>query len=149
MRIISFEPAKDGDKNKLEETFVATLRELGKTMARSVVIGGKGACGVDAEDTKYYLVEWTADPWVIKKDGVIMVVDQPMKVFADDWVCDGKWWNHVHQTKFWYTVGDIEVMVRMQNVLNPNLGMHAVSADNPLLRMSNAASEAIAQKHPI
>ncbi len=27
--------------------------------------------------------------------------------------------------------------------------MHAVSADNPLPRMSNAAAEAIAQNHPI
>jgi hypothetical protein len=55
----------------------------------------------------------------------------------------------VHQAKFWYTIGDIEVMVRMQNVLNPNLGMRVVSADNTLPRMSNAAAEAIAQNHPI
>ncbi len=62
MVILSFEPAKGCDENKLEETFVATLRELCETMARSVIIGGKGAYGVDAEDTKYYLVEWTGDP---------------------------------------------------------------------------------------
>jgi hypothetical protein len=37
----------------------------------------------------------------------------------------------------------------MQNILNPNLGMRVVSADNPLPRMSNAAAEAIAQNHPI
>ncbi len=62
VRILSFEPANGCDKNKREETFVATLRELGKTMARSVVIGDKGAYGVDANDTKYCLVEWTLDP---------------------------------------------------------------------------------------
>jgi hypothetical protein len=75
--IISFEPAKGCDVNELEETFVATLREVGKTMARSVVIGGKGAYSVDAEDSKYYLVEWTADPPMIEEDNVIMVVNQP------------------------------------------------------------------------
>jgi hypothetical protein len=37
----------------------------------------------------------------------------------------------------------------MQNVLNPNLGMCAMSVDNQLPRMSNAAAEAIAQNHPI
>jgi hypothetical protein len=62
VRILSFEPAKGCDENKLEDTFAATLRELGKTMARSVIIGDKGAYGVNAEDTKYYLVEWTGDP---------------------------------------------------------------------------------------
>jgi hypothetical protein len=83
-------------------------------MVRSVIIGGKGAYGVNAEDTKYYLVEWTGDPQVIEEDGVIMVADQFMQVFAGDWVCDGKWLNNVHRAKFWYTIGDIEVMVRMQ-----------------------------------
>ncbi len=55
----------------------------------------------------------------------------------------------MHQAIFWYTIGDIEVTVRMQNVYNPNLGMRVVSEDNPLPRMSNAAAEAIAQNHPI
>jgi hypothetical protein len=86
MRIISFEPTTGCDKNELEETFVATLRELGKTMARSVVIGGKGGYGVDAEDIKYYLVEWTAEPCVVEEDCVIMVSDKLMQVFTGDWV---------------------------------------------------------------
>ena len=119
-------------------------------MARNAVIGGKGAYGADAEDTKkYHLVEWTADPQVIKEDGVIMVANQPMQVFAGNWVCDGKWLNPVHRAKFWYTVGDVEVMVWMQNVLNPNLSMSDLSADNPLPRLSNAVAEAVTQKHPI
>ena len=113
VRIISFEPAKGCDVNELEETFVATLRELGKTMARSVVIGGKGAYSVDAEDSKYYLVEWTADPHMIEEDNVIMVVDQPMQLFAGDWVCCEKWLNPVHRAKYWYMVGDVEVTIRM------------------------------------
>ena len=148
-RIISFEPAKGCVVNKLDETFVATLRELGNTLARSVVIGGKGAYSVNAEEFKYYLVEWTADPCMIDEDGVIMVVNQPMQVFTGDWVCDGKWLNPVHGAKFWYTVEDIEVMVRMQNILNPNLSMSVISTDNPLPRMSNAVVEGITQKHPI
>jgi hypothetical protein len=106
-------------------------------MARIVVIGGKGAYGVNAEDTKYYLVEWTADPQVIEEDGVIMVADQLMQVFAGNLVCNGKLLNNVHQAKFWNTVGGIEVTGRMQNILNPYLGVRAVSADT------------IAQNHPI
>jgi hypothetical protein len=86
---------------------------------------------------------------MIENSGVIMVANQLMQVFTGDWVCNGKWLNNVHQAKFWYTIGDIEVTVRMQNVLNPNLSMRAVSADNPLPRMSNTVAEAIAQNHPI
>jgi len=124
-------------------------RPFETTMARSVVIGGKGLYGVNAEYTEYYLVEWTVDPRVIKEDGVIMVVDQLMQVFAGDWVCDGKWLNPVHRAKFWYTVGDVEVTVRIQNILNPNLSMSNMSANNPLPRMSTALAEAVTQKHPI
>jgi hypothetical protein len=82
---------------------------------------------------------------VIEEDGVIMVANQLMQVFTGNWAWDGKWLNNVHQAKFWYTIGDIEVTVRMQNVLNLNLGMRVVSADNPLPRMSNATAEATAQ----
>ena len=41
------------------------------------------------------------------------------------------------------------VTVRMHNILNPNLSMSVMSADNPLPRMSNAVAEAVTQKHPI
>jgi hypothetical protein len=44
-------------------------------------------------------------------------------------------------------VGDIEVTVRMQNILSPNLSV--MSADNPLPRMSNAVAEAVTLKHTI
>jgi hypothetical protein len=56
IRVISFEPGKGCNDEELEETFVATLRELGKTISRSVVVGGIGAYGVDADDSDYYLV---------------------------------------------------------------------------------------------
>ncbi len=39
MRIIAFEPLKGCDEEELEETFETTLRELGKTIAKSVVVG--------------------------------------------------------------------------------------------------------------
>jgi hypothetical protein len=91
---------KDVNEDELEATLVATLKELGKTISRSVLIGLIGAYGVDADDSNYYLVEWTEQPCVIEGDGIIMVGDQQMQVFAGDWVCDGKWLNPVHHAKF-------------------------------------------------
>ncbi len=45
---------------------------------------GKGAYGADGDDTNYYLVEWTELPWEIENDGVTLVGDQHMQVFAGD-----------------------------------------------------------------
>ncbi len=42
-KIISFAPAKDCDAEEMEETLAATLKQLAKTIARNVVIGGVGA----------------------------------------------------------------------------------------------------------
>ncbi len=78
---------------------------------------------------------------MIEEKGVIVVGDQPMQVVEGDWVCDGKWLNPVHHAKFWYTVGDTVVMVRMQSVLSTNLLMRGVLADNRLLRMVGGAAK--------
>ena len=133
----------------MEATLVSTLKELGKTISRSVVIGKIGAYGVDADDSKYYLVEWTDQPRLIEEDGVILVDGLMMQVFEGDWVCDGKWLNPVHRAKFWYTVGDVLVTVRLQSVLSTNLFMRGISDDNRLPRMGNGAAEAVLQMSPI
>jgi hypothetical protein len=46
-KILSFAPAKDCDAEEMEETLVATLKQLAKTISLNVVIGGVGAYVVD------------------------------------------------------------------------------------------------------
>jgi hypothetical protein len=148
VRIISFEPGKGYDEDKYEATLVAMLKELGKTISRSIR-SNEGAYGVDADDSNYHLVKWTGQPRVIEEDGIIVVGDQPMQVFEGDWVCDGKWLNPVHCAKFWYTVGNIVVTVWMQSVISSNLLMSSVSANNRLPRMGNGAAKKVMQLGPI
>jgi hypothetical protein len=149
VRIISFEPGEGCDEDEYEATLVATSKELGKTISRSVRSNEIGAYGVDADDSNYYLVKWPAQPWAIEEDGIIVVGDQPMQVFEGDWVCNGKWLNPVHRAKFWYTVGNIVVMVWMQSVISTNMLMSGVSANNRLSRMGNGATKTVMQLGPI
>ncbi len=60
--MIEFVPTNDCDDDELQETMVSTLRELGKTIAKNVVVGGIGAYAVDDDVDKYYLVRWTELP---------------------------------------------------------------------------------------
>ncbi len=55
--ILSFAPAKDCDAEEMEETLVATLNQLAKTISRNVVIGGVGAYAVNDDVDQYYLVK--------------------------------------------------------------------------------------------
>ena len=58
-----------------------------------------------------------------------------MTVFQGDWICQGRWLNRVDRAKYWYTVGDTVVTVRMKNVLHADLAMTPISANNPLPRL--------------
>jgi hypothetical protein len=151
IRVISFKPGKGCNDEEHEEIFVATLRELDKTISRSVVVGGIGGYGVDADDLDYYLVQWTEEPRMIEDDNVLLVGDTQiqMQVLSVNWVCNGRWLNQVHRAKIWYTVGDVSVPVRMQNVLSANLDMTTASQENPLPRMSQAVLDNIMLLHPI
>ncbi len=90
IRVISFEPGKGCNDEELAETFVAAVRELGKTIPRSVMVGGIGAYGVDADDSDYYLVQWTEEPHMIEDDDVLLVGDPQIQiqVFTGNWVCN-------------------------------------------------------------
>ncbi len=116
-RIISFNQTKGCDNEEVEETFVATLKELAKTIARNVNIDGVGAYAVDDECDRYYLVKWVDRPREIEKDEHIMVENTMMMVTKGDWVCNGMWYDRVERTKSWYTLGDVVVTSRMKNVL--------------------------------
>ena len=88
-RILSFVQGKGCDDDEDEETFVHTLKELGKTVSRNVVVGGVGAYAVDDDCDSYYLVKWVHLPQEIEEDEMIMVENTMMLVSKGDWVCDG------------------------------------------------------------
>jgi hypothetical protein len=131
-KIISFAPAKDCDAEEMEETLVATLKQLAKTISRNVVIGGVGAYAVDNDVGQYYLVKWTQVPWELLEDEIIMVKNTMTTVLRGDWICEGRWLNRVECARYWYTVGDTVVTVRMKNVLHSDLAMTPISVSNPL-----------------
>ena len=134
-KIILFAPSKDCDADEMEETLVATLKQLAKTISRNVVIGGVGEYAINDDVDQYYLVKWTQVPRELLHDEIIMVEETMMTVFQGDWICQGRWLNRVNCAKYWYTVGDTVVTVCMKNVLHADLAMTPISANNPLPRL--------------
>ncbi len=88
---------------------------------------------------------------MIEDDDILLVGDPQiqMQVFTGNWVCNWRWLNQLHHARCWYTVGDVIVPVRMQNVLSANSDMTAASQENPLPRMSQAALDNVMLLHPI
>jgi len=148
-RILSFVPGKACDQDEVEETFVHTLKELGKTISRHVVVGGVGAYAVDDDHHQYYLVQWVDVPREIEEDEMIMVENSMMTVSKGDWVCEGKWFDRVERTKCWYTLGDTTVTVRMKNVLHADLVMVPVGDDNPLPRLNPTVRDHVLPLNPV
>ncbi len=116
----------------MKETLVQTLKELGKTISHHVVVGGVGAYAVDNDCNQYYLVQWVQLPQEIEEDEIIMVENSMTMIPKGDWVCEGRWYDRVEHTKYWHTLGDSMITVRMKNVLHANIIMVQIGADNLL-----------------
>ncbi len=89
-------------------------------MAEQIVISKYGAYLVD-DAMKYYLVQWTSDPWIVK--------DGPLETNAGvaregEWVCKGLW-------------------------LCPNLDLQQQSAENDLPRMNAQYRKSVLALNPI
>ncbi len=148
VKLLEFVPTNECVEDELQQTMVATNRELGKTISKNVVVGGAGAYAIDDDVDKYYLVQWTGIPREWTEDEDIIVENTLTTVFAGDWICDGIWLDQVARTKFWYTVGERTVTVRMKNVLHADLVMTPTCADNPLPRLHPTVQDYVLPLNP-
>jgi hypothetical protein len=112
------------------------------------VIGGVGAYAVDDEVDQYYLVKWTQVPRELLHDEIIMLENTTTTVFRGDWICEGRWLNRVERARYWYTVGNTVVTVRMKNVLHADLAMTPISVNNPLPRLHPTVRDQVVPSNP-
>jgi len=104
-------------------------------MKDGIVEGGYGAYHAD-EKHSYYLVEWMEKPWQIESDCVKKCGAEYCQLFEGDWVCHGKWLNYVPYANNWYTVSDVEVLVRCQTILQSDVQLVPPSPENELPSMT-------------
>ena len=108
-------------------------------VARKAGPGAIGAYLCDGEShIKYYLIGWTGEPYQAKADEEIMQDGQTFHVCEGEWLCKGTWLYSVPEARNWYFIkqDDIELVVRMQHVIDAYVQMKPVSSENRLL--SNA-----------
>ena len=91
-----------------------------------------------------------SEPWKVHKDGCIQVDNIKTVVKKGDWVIKGVWleWLHGGRTTNWMTMTHNRRMclVKLEQVLIPNLKVRPVSSDNPLPTGMRHASRQIAKQ---
>ena len=70
-----------------------------------------------------------------------------MKVFAGDSICRGVWMDRLPGAQNWWTMTAQPCVVRLQEVVHPNLPLLAVSESNPLRRGLQRQSVEYANEH--
>ncbi len=132
----------------MDESFVQTLKDLAKTISCKLLLGGVGAHAVDDDCDRYYLVQWVNLPQELDEDEMIMVENKMMMVSKGGLVCQGKWYDRVECTKYWYTLSETTVTVQMKNVLHANLMLIPIGAANPLPCLHPMVWDHILLLHP-
>jgi len=133
------------------------MQGISRMMASDVKIGGFGAYPVlpdpdsnrSANAFDLYLVQWSSEPWEVQEDEVVEVEGEQVQLRKGEWVCKGKWLYDVPRALRWYFPGDIEIIVRMQTVLNADLNLEPYTDSNPMPRMNRTTMEQVLQKNPV
>ena len=104
----------------------------------------------DDPNYSYYVCEMTSEPWEVREDGCIQADNIKTVVKKGDWVIKGVWleWLHGGRTTNWMTMthGRRECLVKLEQVIIPNLKVRPVSNDNPLPVGMRKASKQIASQ---
>lgn len=111
--------------------------------------GGYGGYSVDDGEYKYYLVRWAGSPWRVEYDQKIKVEENEYQLYRGEWVCEAYWLNNVPRAKFWYTVGETKIVVRMKHVLHASLDLREISEDNKLPKLPEKTIRQVIPLHPI
>jgi hypothetical protein len=69
--------------------------------------------------------------------------DPPIQVPAGEWLCRGTYYNKVGRAKQWYTLSEIPVTVRLQQVYCANI---PVEAENNINKLPSTCRQAEARK---
>ena len=117
-------------------------------MAHQAKIGRYGAFPVKDDRYDYYLVRWTHEPFEVAETRRIKVGDEEVNVTKGDWVCKGHWLDLVpgRGRNWWYQTTQ-ECIVRMQTVVDADVELKVISADNPLPNRMLVREKEFARTH--
>ena len=108
---------------------------LEKTLPGDIVVGNFGACCAQDERHNYYIFKVTEGAREIKEDAELDCCGGPkMRVCKGDLICQGIWMDNLLGAggKHWWTMSDEPCIVRLQDIVHPNLSLEAMSTTNPL-----------------
>jgi hypothetical protein len=106
-------------------------------MSDMIVNGNFGAYLVDNR-MKYYLVKWTSQPWKIIHGTLETTCGVAQ---TGEWVCKGNWLNNIDHAPQWYSLSDVEVVVRCQFVLGSDVVLSPHGTDNEFPKMNQKYGE--------
>jgi hypothetical protein len=139
--LVKKNPAKLCDESEVEELQEMLLDNLATIMAETVVEDGIGAFLTDDPEVDgYYLVKWATTPYTLQEDVILKEYTPHIKIATGELVCNARYFNHVQRVPYWYTPSDTPTVVRMQQVILPDVALLRISRSNKLPNTCNKAS---------
>ena len=130
-KIIDIVPRKKGfNEDDRVARLEVTMMGVGKRMADQVAIGNYGAYIVDDDRYDYYIVKWTEMARKAERDERFEIEGEAFMVKKDEWYAKGIWLELVEQ--HWWKTTSQSCIVRMQVVVDSDVEMLPISADNQL-----------------
>jgi hypothetical protein len=118
---------KTVDDSEIQYIDRAILAGQTWTNAEQIECGAFGAFQtMDTSNTSgYYIVQWMGNPYTLQERHVCHAFDPPNILEEGELVCEAKFWTTTSKGSLWYyePPNDILVMVRLKQVLMPNLEM--------------------------
>jgi len=154
-KMLSFKKKSGCDDEEVDELFGITLRGLGKTLASKVVDGGFGAYEVSNDkEYDYYVVQWDGEPFRVEEDKVLTKGNTSVRVSAGEYVCRAVFLEKLYGAADWWTMttskkdgSHMRTIVRMQQVLCPDIKLEARSDTNQFEKGTYKRSVAYADQH--
>ena len=132
-KIITLESTKQNDRKQNRTAVLRSLREMGRTLGDDVEVERFGACVTEDRNYDYFLFKITGEAEEVNEDATLDPGDgREVKVFAGDSFCRGIWMDRLHGAQHWWTMTAQPCIVRLQEVVYPNLPLLAMSDSNPL-----------------
>jgi hypothetical protein len=136
-RLITLVNTSDSHLEVNDDVSESVLAGIAKMLSREVEIGGYGAVSMDdPEADGYYVLQWVAEPKILKED---ITVDEVV-IAKGELVVEGIYMNKVPRAKQWYTKApdddedSLRTTVQMKHVVVASLDLTGESASQKLPR---------------
>jgi hypothetical protein len=141
--IVTAVPTDENDMDELDEAHDIVLETIAERNKGEIKVGSIGAFSTE-DECRYYLVEWTSEPYTCTEPILLTEYDPPIVVKKGELVCKARYLEELVGAPRWYEPVKLATTVRLQQVVATSLQLQENSAENSLPSNFRNKTKAIA-----